>query len=109
MKTTENFAWSRTLFVKAYQRLEDENQHGEAARYLMLHYGTPAELALIEEINDRHEKAGEINDGDYGVRNALTHKYRKKTFILPSEAAELKRLATQHAVIAGARQGRVHF
>jgi hypothetical protein len=94
MKTTENYSWPRTLFVTIYQNLEDENQHGEAARYLMLHYGTPAELALVEEINDRHEKAGEINEGDYAIRNALTHKYRAQTFIRPSEAAELRKLAT---------------
>ena len=63
-------------FTKAdFDKLEADNQHGEAAKKLVDQFGTPEEKKEIDAINKRHKQTGYIKGPDYQRRYQITNKY----------------------------------
>ena len=50
--------------------LENDNEHGMVALKLAQSFGTPKEVKKIQDINKRHQRAGEIESKDQKERNA---------------------------------------
>ena len=66
-------------FTKAdFDKLEADNQHGEAAKKLVDQFGTPEEKKEIDAINKRHKQTGYIKGPDYQRRYQITNKYFSK-------------------------------
>jgi len=61
-----------------YEKNEDNNEHGENARQLVVKFGTNAELKKIEAINKRHHQSGSLHWEDYKKRYLISEKYYKK-------------------------------
>ena len=55
--------------------LENDNEHGMVALKLAQSFGTPKEVKKIQDINKRHQRAGEIESKDQKERDAITRKY----------------------------------
>ena len=63
-------------FTKAdFDKLEADNEHGEAAKKLVQKFGTPEEKKEIDAINKRHKQTGYIKGPDYQRRYQITNKY----------------------------------
>ena len=55
--------------------LENDNEHGMVALKLAQSFGTPKEVKKIQDINKRHQRAGEIESKDQKERDAIARKY----------------------------------
>ena len=55
--------------------LENDNEHGMVALKLAQSFGTPKEVKKIQDINKRHQRAGEIDSKDQKERDAIARKY----------------------------------
>tara|TARA_B100000131_G_scaffold301518_1_gene323798 strand:+ start:396 stop:1190 length:795 start_codon:yes stop_codon:yes gene_type:complete len=63
-------------FTRAdFDKLEADNEHGEAAKKLVQKFGTPEEKKEIDAINKRHKLTGYIKGPDYQRRYQITNKY----------------------------------
>ena len=63
-------------FTRAdFDKLEADNEHGEAAKKLVQKFGTPEEKKEIDAINKRHKQTGYIKGPDYQRRYQITNKY----------------------------------
>ena len=62
---------------KKYDELEDENQHGEAALLLVNAFGGKEELDIINAINARHKKRGNIMRSEQQLRDEIANQYYK--------------------------------
>ena len=60
---------------KDFQKLEQSNDHTEAAKKLIDMFGTPDEKKEMNDIKARHEKTGYISGKDYSRRIQLTNRY----------------------------------
>ena len=58
-----------------FDKLEADNEHGEAAKKLVQKFGTPEEKKEIDAINKRHKLTGYIKGPDYQRRYQITNKY----------------------------------
>ena len=55
--------------------LENDNEHGMVALKLAQSFGTPKEVKKIQDINKKHQRAGEIESKDQKERDAIARKY----------------------------------
>ena len=60
---------------KDFQKLEQSNDHTEAAKKLIDMFGTSDEKKEMNDIKARHEKTGYISGKDYSRRIQLTNRY----------------------------------
>ena len=60
---------------KDFQKLEQSNDHTEAAKKLIDMFGTSDEKKEMNDIKTRHEKTGYISGKDYSRRIQLTNRY----------------------------------
>ena len=60
---------------KDFQKLEQSNDHTEAAKKLIDMFGTSDEKKEMNHIKTRHEKTGYISGKDYSRRIQLTNRY----------------------------------
>ena len=60
---------------KDFQKLEQSNDHTEAAKKLIDIFGTSDEKKEMNDIKTRHEKTGYISGKDYSRRIQLTNRY----------------------------------
>ena len=63
---------------KDFQKLEQSNDHTEAAKKLIDMFGTSDEKKEMNDIKARHEKTGYINGKDYSKRQMMVKKYYSK-------------------------------
>lgn len=61
-----------------YKSLEDQNDHTEAVKLLIEHYGTETEMDVIKAIEARQAKQGSISPEDKSIRDEIGNKYHKK-------------------------------
>jgi len=69
---TDYDSMSTTQLRKVYARLEDENDHSEAALLLATVYGTDAQKEEVEAIKARHRQNGSIEHEDQKARDAIS-------------------------------------
>jgi len=62
---------------KKYEELTDENQHGEAALLLVNAFGDKQELDIINAINARHKKRGNIMRSEQQLRDEIANAHYK--------------------------------
>jgi len=62
---------------KKYDELEDQNDHGGAALLLVNAFGDKEELDIINAINARHKKRGNIMPAERTLRDAIAQNYYK--------------------------------
>ena len=62
---------------KKYEELTDENQHGEAALLLVNAFGDKEELDIINAINARHKKRGNIMRSEQQLRDEIANSHYK--------------------------------
>ena len=62
---------------KKYEELTDENQHGEAALLLVNAFGDKEELDIINAINARHKKRGNIMRSEQQLRDEIANAHYK--------------------------------
>ena len=62
---------------KKYDELEDGNHHGEAALLLVNAFGGKEELDIINAINARHKKRGNIMRSEQQLRDEIANQYYK--------------------------------
>jgi len=62
---------------KKYEELTDENQHGEAALLLVNAFGDKEELNIINAINARHKKRGNILRSEQTLRDEIANSHYK--------------------------------
>ena len=60
---------------KDFQKLEQSNDHTEAAKKLIDMFGTSDEKKEMNDIKARHEKTGYISGTDYSKRIKLVNRY----------------------------------
>lgn len=58
-----------------YNRLEDNNDHTEAAKLLVSNFGTKEELEIIEGIEVRQNRNGYVTHEDIKLRFEVSNKY----------------------------------
>ena len=65
--------------LRKYNRLEDNNNHTDAAMLLVNQFGTDEEKEIMQGISDRHKKNPEIGItyADYQKRYEISNKYYK--------------------------------
>ena len=62
---------------KKYEELTDENQHGAAALLLVKSFGDKEELDIINAINARHKKRGNIMRSEQQLRDEIANAHYK--------------------------------
>jgi hypothetical protein len=62
---------------KKYEELTDENQHGAAALLLVNAFGDKEELDIINAINARHKKRGNIMRSEQQLRDEIANAHYK--------------------------------
>ena len=62
---------------KKYEELTDENQHGAAALLLVKRFGDKEELDIINAINARHKKRGNIMRSEQQLRDEIANAHYK--------------------------------
>ena len=67
---------ANTLLNK-YRRLENNNDHNEAALLLIKKFGTQEEVDRMERIKINHQRRGHILHEEVQERYQLSHKYYK--------------------------------
>jgi len=60
-----------------YKKLEDNNDHNEAALLLVKTFGTQDEVNAIERIKIMHERRGHILQEEIDKRRTISQKYYK--------------------------------
>ena len=63
--------------LRKYNRLENNNDHTEAAILLAEHFGTKEEVETLEDINRKHLRRGHILQEEIDVRRGISQKYYK--------------------------------
>ena len=73
--TAHELQEKKKVTKREIDKLEDSNEHGMVALKLAQSFGTPKEVKKIQDINKRHQRAGEIESKDQKERDAITRKY----------------------------------
>ena len=74
-KVNEETELEEAFSKKDFQKLEQSNDHTEAAKKLIDMFGTSDEKKEMNDIKARHEKTGYISGKDYSRRIQLTNRY----------------------------------
>ena len=79
MESIEEAVGARQIsqIKKKYDELEDQNDHGGAALLLVNAFGDKEELDIINAINARHKKRGNIMPAERTLRDAIAQNYYK--------------------------------
>ena len=73
--TTHELQEKKKVTKREIKDLENDNEHGMVALKLAQSFGTPKEVKKIQDINKRHQRAGEIESKDQKERDAIARKY----------------------------------
>ena len=63
--------------LRTYNKLENNNDHNEAAMLLVRQFGTQEEAEKIANIMKEHERRGFILQEEIDVRRGISQKYYK--------------------------------
>ena len=74
-KVNEETELEEAFSKKDFQKLEQSNDHTEAAEKLINMFGTSDEKKEMKDIKARHQKTGYINGKDYSKRQMMVNKY----------------------------------
>ena len=74
-KVNEETELEEAFSKKDFQKLEQSNDHTEAAKKLIDMFGTSDEKKEMNDIKARHEKTGYISGTDYSKRIKLVNRY----------------------------------
>ena len=74
-KVNEETELEEAFSKKDFQKLEQSNDHTEAAERLINMFGTSDEKKEMKDIKARHQKTGYINGKDYSKRQMMVNKY----------------------------------